>query len=91
MIGAPGRMTQVRASNVSDNSVNLTWDEVDGMGPQDKYEIYFSQTGGLGDYIYWTAVSTTSFEVQNLYPDSTYYFRIRGKNTCGVCAFSEPL
>jgi Ca2+/Na+ antiporter len=91
MIGAPGRMTQVRASSVTDSTVMLTWDAVDGMAYNDKYEIYFSQTGGLGDYIYWTAVSTTSFEVQNLYPNMSYYFRIRGKNACGVCAFSEPL
>jgi hypothetical protein len=91
VVGAPGRMTQVRASSVSDSSVMLTWDPVDGMGSGDRYEIYFSQTGGLGDYIYWTSVSSTSFEVQNLYPDQTYYFRVRGKNPCGVCAFSEPL
>jgi hypothetical protein len=91
VIGAPGRMSQVRASNVSDSAVTLTWDAVDGMGANDKYEIYFSQTGGLGDYIYWTSVSGNTFEVQNLYPSSKYYFRVRGKNPCGVCAFSEPL
>jgi hypothetical protein len=91
VIGAPGRMTQVRASGVSDSSVTLTWESVDGMGPNDKYEIYFSQTGGLGDYIYWTSVTGNSFEVQNLYPNQKYYFRVRGKNPCGVCSFSEPL
>jgi hypothetical protein len=91
VIGAPGRMSQVRASNVSDSAVTLTWDAVDGMGANDKYEIYFSQTGGLGDYIYWTSVSGNTFEVQNLYPSAKYYFRVRGKNPCGVCAFSEPL
>jgi hypothetical protein len=91
VIGAPGRMTQVRASDVSDSTVTLTWDDVDGMGSADRYEIYFSQTGGLGDYIYWTSVTGNSFEVQNLYPNQKYYFRVRGKNACGVCAFSEPL
>lgn len=91
VIGAPGRMSQVRASGVSDSSVTLTWDAVDGMGVNDKYEIYFSQTGGLGDYIYWTSVTGNTFEVQNLYPNQNYYFRVRGKNPCGVCAFSEPL
>lgn len=55
-------------------TLNLTWQKVDGASA---YEIQISATSAFSETIVNQQTDTTSFQIGNLSPKSTYYWKVR--------------
>jgi len=65
---------------ISDNSINLSWEEVDGA---EGYEIYYA----YDEYPYYYYHSTTNSSdliINNLFQDQVYHFKIRSFKFIGI-------
>ncbi len=71
------------------NSPGTVWVEVDSVFGAEGYEIFASSDAKNFSKI--TSASTTRILIENLLPDTLYYFKIRSFNQRGVSAFTSVL
>jgi photosystem II stability/assembly factor-like uncharacterized protein len=79
---SPGYLKEIEETDIlaTNSTVILTWD-LDSV-PETSYEIYIS-TNGV-DYSLYGIINSSPFTIQNLTPNTQYWFRVVAKN--GVAA-----
>ena len=63
----------------------LTWDASSGAS---SYDLEVATDAGFTNVVASENTLFTSFQLEGLMPDTTYFWRVRPKNTCGDGAFS---
>jgi chitodextrinase len=86
----PTPVTLSQATDITENSLKLSWTE-NADSDFKNYTIYQSSTpGNLGNAVHTiTDKLTTSFVLTGLSANTTYYFTIRVYDTCGLYADSN--
>lgn len=88
----PGAPVSVRLIGISEDSITIEWSppSTDGGRPITRYVIEKREPQSQ----FWVPVSnvssrTTVYQVQNLAPNSSYYFRVAAENEEGVGFYRE--
>lgn len=68
------------------NSATFTWNNVSGVS----YEIYGTEPNS-GTFYRLYESNYASYTVQNLIPGSTYRYKVRAKNSCGLGPYSPEI
>ncbi|MDE5417489.1 fibronectin type III domain-containing protein [Labilibaculum sp. DW002] len=79
----PDAPVNLSASNITYNSITITWDAV---ADADDYDLDVRPSGGS-----WTtvALTTTSYDYSGLDAETTYEFQVRANNSIGASANSD--
>ena len=64
----------------------LSWEASTGAS---SYDLEVATDAGFGNIVVSETTLFTDFQVQDLLPDATYFWRVRPKNACGDGAFSS--
>jgi large repetitive protein len=88
--GVPGAPTSLTATPVSQNQINLAWN--DNSGNEDGFKIERASSAGGP----WTQIATVGPNVRNysntgLTKNTRYYYRVRAYNVLGNSAYSNTV
>ncbi len=86
-VGPPTAPSDLIADPLSDTKVELAWR--DNSGNEDEFRVEVREEGGVFEDIGFVAANSTSTEVINLLPSSTYDFRVRARNVDGNSGYSN--
>ena len=86
--GAPTAPSNLVAQAYSTTEIQLTWK--DNSTNEDSFLIEKSTNGVTYTQFNMRSTNTTSFRVVGLTPGTTYWFRVRAKNTSGTSAYTNP-
>ncbi len=91
-VGEVPSPVEVSGSSVTDSSVTISWTESDDPD-FDRYEIYMSSSAGDVGELAGTIDSrgTTSHEVTDLDPDTTYFIRVNAVSKDGGSVMSDQV
>lgn len=76
-IPAPNTPTGLTASNVTENSFSLSWNNMEFA---DNYDLQVREQGGVWEYY---STSTTDFDYTSAIAETTYEFQVRATNGSG--------
>ncbi|MBK6264313.1 fibronectin type III domain-containing protein [Marivirga sp. S37H4] len=86
----PKAPTQLRASNTTSEQFTLKWE--DNSNNENGFEIERSLNSNNGfSVIKSTSRNTRSYSDKNLEPNTTYYYKVRAKNSDGYSSYSNKL
>lgn len=92
LLAIPGAPVSVRLIGISEDSITIEWNppSTDGGRPITRYVIEKREPHSQ----YWAPVSTVSprttvYQIQNLAPSSSYYFRVAAENEEGIGYYRE--
>ena len=86
--GAPTAPSELVAQAYSTSEIQLTWK--DNSTNEDTFLLEKSTDGVTFTQFNMRSTNTTVFRVVSLTPGTTYWFRVRAKNTSGTSAYSNP-
>jgi fibronectin type 3 domain-containing protein len=84
----PAVPQSLRADPVSESSIKLEWDAVDGVTG---YKVYRSLTDSDYGYAERANVTDTTWTDTGLTVDTTYYYKIKAENGIGMSGFSATV
>ncbi|HVJ49295.1 cell wall-binding repeat-containing protein [Desulfitobacterium sp.] len=82
--GTPSAPTGLRATVISTDQINLSWDSVNEAT---QYYLYRADSFS-GTYTYIGAVTTTSYSNTGLSPATPYYYKVQAINSAGASSYS---
>lgn len=81
----PGKVSNLKVTKTTNNSVSLTWNRMDGV---DGYEIY--KLNSRGTYEYVTSTTSTSYTQSKLAEGTSYKYEVRGyEKISGVKCYGD--
>lgn len=83
---APVMLSKPTLSESSMNSATFTWNNVSGV----TYEVYGVEPNSATFYKLYESNYNT-YTVQNLIPGSTYRYKVRARNSCGLGPYSPEI
>jgi RHS repeat-associated protein len=88
IIATPTAPLKIETSDITTNSFVVNWDAVPNAS---SYSIEVSTNSNFSTILNSSNVTSTSSSIQNLNPNTTYYYRIKSINSLGSSSYSRVI